>query len=958
MGIKQAKHRIVQLDNVRKNSIVAVDLSQSITGSVFAPEYEKASRVIRRIILENTDYLKRNDTSCKICRNRNCSTCKNKDRHRYNLKEFHTAVPFIGDRGTGKSSIMCSVLEYLNNYRGDRISDAINLDVPNQCPRFITFDMIDANTLNSTEDIMEIILSRMLTYLEELPNSDNDFRELYRLIDELHQDLSLVYWKQEERQEYGLTGLQRIADSQKSIERFRNLVDQFNKDVSRCHFDNNPCYLVIALDDIDMYQGGKNGMADSQFALLDHIYNHMRIPGMIVLMTYSEHMLRRRCNAHFTKIYFGQHTPDEKITASQQKDIDALTAQFMSKLFPQERRIYMPNYQYVDSGNQSNLYVRPKLSNTEPPLPPFTSEEELPVKTFMLRLIAHKTGVYFDAAGTKQHFFEPRNLRELGELFEVIISMDEPSLTTDSSEQERILETNRQELLNYLYNQFALRRLSTGEYRNFSNLSMLPIVRQGRTLVDHIRDQRTRHVERGHFGYLDPTTRDRWRYSYGELLRNIYYATRITIGDTLSETIYTKEFIRCILGTHSVLLNQIIDVPRDEESVTAATYDSHIMMLSVIGSSIAGRWANEMLPKFKIGTAEPHPGGSLSIPVRHFFGWNIPEDVTYAIIHLSQNNTKANKQVIHQYLEAFLLVGMFFTGFPVNGLKIQLTPDLDDWDNPALFLHSSSEDHICFNVMNFVLNLFDAFDIADASRKHEGYLSRMTPKLKKLGRDLAAELSKDWSKERQNAQWLKEKYVSNHREKSPLFRADNDANVMAFNHAIERANEWEAKLSEVSFDESSFLKHWNTLVDGLIAKFRKDLTSWHKNYPTHAAVLPVQHFDMMYNILKRLSNVSYHDILEEAPIEDILTCYAKLYESVADELTNQDKIYTDTPHRGFADAFRSCIFCRNFTAPSETRNPFLKGFLVNMLTNAITLEVRRDRISDLSLPDMSLSDFA
>lgn len=966
MGNNQTKHRTVELDNVRKNNIVAVDLNQRFAGSVFAQEYKKAARVIRHIIHENMDHTTKNINSCANCRNRNCSTCKNRDRHSYNLKEFHTAVPFIGDRGTGKSSIMCSVLEYLGGYCGDRTGDTLKLEISQQSPRFITFDMIDVNTLNSTEDVMEIILSRMLTYLEELTCPDDDFRELYRMIDELHEDLSLVYWKQEERQEYGLTGLQRIADSQKSITKFRVLVEQFNKDVSRCHFGNNPCYLVIALDDIDMYQGGKKGMADSQFALLDHIYNHMRIPGLIVLMTYNEHMLRRRCNAHFNKIYFGHHKPDDKVTPSQQKDIDELTAQFMSKLFPQERRIYMPNFQYVDSGNQSNLYVNPYLSAEDSslnpnPLPPFTSEvEELPVKTFMLRLIAHKTGVYFDATGTKQHFFEPRNLRELGELFEVIHSMAEPARATTDEEKEHIYESNRQELLNYLYNQFALKHLATEEYREFSNLSMLPIVRQSHTMVDYIRDRRKKTVMQGHLSYLDAATRDQWRYSYGELLHNIYFSTRIFSGDHASKTIYTKEFIRCILGTHSVLLNQVVDASGSSEDAAASVYNSHIMMLDVIGSSIAGRWANKMVPKFKTKTMVPRPGASLSLPIRYFFHWSIPDNVTDAIVKLSCSNANETKQVIHMFLKAFLLVGMFFTGFPVNGLKIHLRADLDDVQEAALFLSSSSDDHVCFNVMNFVVNLYDAFDIADAKRKHNGYLSKMVPKLKKLGKDLSAELSKPWKQECAMAEMRMQKYIDEQNAKSSYFKPDNDPTVKGDKQVIKRATEWAAKLDNAEFDPASFMKNWDILVDDLVAQFSAELTGWCDTYGTSVAVLPIQHFDMMYNIMKRLADVSYHDIPVEAPIEDILAHYAQLYKSVAEELENQDSFYTDTTRQGFAEAFRSCIFYKEFTAPEETRNPFLNSFLVNMLSNAITTEESRDKVSDLSLKvsDLSLADFA
>ena len=142
-------------------------------------------------------------------------------------------------------------------------------------------------------------------------------------------------------------------------------------------------------------------------------------------------------------------------------------------------------------------------------------------------------------------------------------------------------------------------------------------------------------------------------------------------------------------------------------------------------------------------------------------------------------------------------------------------------------------------------------------------------------------------------------------------------------------------------------------MDGLISEFRMELTSWCNANIGHATVLPVQHFDMMYNIIKRLACVSYHDLPAEAPIEDILIHYANLYKSVAEELANQDRVYLGATGQSFADAFQSCIFYQNFTAPDKTRNHFLKCFLVNMLTKAIVAKDRRDIISDLSLSDFA-----
>ena len=550
----------INLDDVRKNQIIITDLKEDLSESVFEQQFRLAAKSIREIISENESYFRYQSTSCRHCKSTNCASCRHRDEQgcaddsprKFNRSEWQTAVPFIGERGTGKTSAMTSVLEYLRCYRGNPENDtAFSLDKEHEKTRFITFDVIDANTLTSAEDVMETILSQMLSYLDDLPG-DEDFQDLYRQIDSLHKSLGRVYGgKSQTRDGYGVVALQQIADSQKVTNAFTQLVQDFNRVVGRFKFNDHACYLVVALDDVDLYQGADGGMRDRQFALLEHIYNHLRTPGLIVLMSFNEYILRRKCNEHFAKIYFGDPRPREReYTTAEREDIEGLTAQFMSKLFPQERRIYMPNYLTVNVRSMSDLYVRPvlKTKQGEKPIIPFDKNEVLPVKEFMLRWIAHLTGVLFDAAGTKRHFFEPRNLRELGELVQVIGHME--TFDVESVRKEEIQAKNRQVLLNYLYEQYSLMHLRPEEYRRFQQLCALPLDRQNINLVDRIRQQRTHYVKLpDDTGYLTKTRRDRWKYSYGELLHNIYFATRIPADVETGEMLYSKEYIHCVLGS-------------------------------------------------------------------------------------------------------------------------------------------------------------------------------------------------------------------------------------------------------------------------------------------------------------------------------------------------------------------------------------------------------------------------
>lgn len=930
MASSYSEHRTIKLDNVRQNNIVLVDLSEKLSESVFEQEYKKAAKIIQNIIAQSNSKRSQKESFY--------NPHGNSQQHKLNLTEFQTAVPFIGDRGTGKTSIMCSVLERLKYYKGGKSSAAFYLDSHNDNTHFIAFDMIDANTLKGTEDVMEIILSRMLNYLEEIPES-NDFRDLYRQIDELYKDLNLVYWKKPDtRNEPNLIELQRIADSQKAIAGFQKLVLEFTSAISKHKFDNNPCYLVLALDDIDMYQGSDSGMQNRQFALLEHIYNYMRVPGLIVLMTYNEHILKRKCNSHFKEIYFGSKKL-EGPTPAEQRDIEALTGQFMSKLFPQEQRIYLPNYMFINSADRSNLYVKPTLNNARgnpEVIAPFTNDQELPVKDFMLRLIAHKTGVYFDAAGTKKHFFEPRNLRELGELFQFIYSMDE--IPKESANQEYVRSKNRQELLNYLYNQFALKHLNSEEYKQFHALSMLPLVRQGRALVDCIRQQRLVVADsEDSFGYLAKTSHDRWRYSYGELLHNLYFATRIPKGHNTDETFFSKEYMHCILGTHSVILNQTLQMP-----------DSHNAMLAVIGSSIAGRWANEMLPHFFVeGLERPIATGSISLPVRDFFNWKIPSNVQQAILNLCSDNDPQSEMALRQFMEALVIAGMFFSGFPTNGLKISLDADLDDDKKAAIYLRSTSEDHICFNVFNFATNLFDALPIFD--KENKGYFSNIEEKLKKLGKNCAELCAIDWEVRLDEAKRMRKKAEEQVEttQKSQYLDALNAAyrRIDESEAVIKRAEAWRMLLTECpSFNENVFLQKWNETLQETISGYQSSIEQWQKKHKKFPIALPVQNFDMIYNIMKRLASVSYHDIPEEAPIDEVYGYYVILYKSVAEELRNQDKVYFNK-NQGFEKAFCDSLFYKVVTAEKESTdyNPYIREVFVSMVQTTSRAQVYRKK---------------
>ena len=915
--------RTVDLNNIKKNEIVWVDLCNNLTESVFENEYKKAIRAIRNVLYKNQELINIPDDKRSV------------------HSTINTAIPFIGERGTGKTSVMYSVLQYLGRYGKPTVSEGYHISEDNV--RFLTFDMIDASRMKQSESILEIILSRMIMYLEnsvkEYPY-DHEMRELYLQMDRLHRDMYRIFSNQSfSSGESGLNALKQMADSQNTIEGFRNLVTNFLEYFKKIY--QAKCYLVIALDDVDMYQGTRYRVEMNQFALLEQLYDYTRIPGMIVLVSFNDYILKKNCINHFRNTYFEQKTQNQ-CTDAEQKEIEILARQFMAKMFPVEQRVYMPNFFHVTSENEPNLYISIKYNQDSgnPAMKEiydlFRPNADILVKEFILRLIAHKTNVYFDAIGAKMHFLEPRNLRDLGALYEFIELMD--VVPANSDENLLLQKKNRQQLLEYFCDQFALERLNDEENRMLQELTQLPVHRQAQELLDHIRKCKVRN-RREQEKTIEPDENidARWRYSFGELLRALFDATRM--GD-LGKPYFSKSFVHCILGIHSVLLNELW-LNSGSDAPTAQELQNYEEFMKAIGSSISGRWANKMLPEF-IFEENPHVMkqarlGSVSLPLDSILKWTIPDDVFDDLKNLYCNNHVSEN--INRFIEAIIILAMLFTNLPKGNLKLVLEPELlnHNDDNPpsassnkkiAIAIKSKSKESVCFNVLNSVLN--------------EQKLSR-TDKQESYKKDLQTELDKLWEMiyELFSMALCEEGKGTDQATSS---EGGKNGATGSWNQAQEDIRREKKKRladelrktptqdpKEIKESQKTWSQCVKTVIDDIFNKINKD-----KHIDP---ILPIQNFDMIYNIIKRLANISYYDIPEEAPIEDAYDYIVKLYRRVEGELLEQDKFYfNDKDKYVFSVKYKNSVFYQYFVnsagqndTGNEYNNKYLKILCIEML---------------------------
>lgn len=964
-----AGRRLVNLNHVRQNNIVVTKLESPLQETVFEQEYRQAARVICQILRRKTttEQERQPFSGCE-------PGLSNENRLNLTYSEFQTAVPFIGERGSGKTSVMYSVLRRLDNYNAKSIevknNSAFWLGEENKGVRFVTLDMIDANVLKRTEDFLGIILSRLLALLEDLDNNGRyDLRELYRKLSELYDSMHNLYWQDSfQAEEVGITGLKRLADSHRSIQSFREFVALLLQWLSNNVYGKKNVYLVIAVDDVDMYQGSKNDKEGDKFQLLQQIYDYLRIPGLVVLLTFNENILRQNCLSHFRKVYLGTERYAEE-TQAEREQIDLLARQFLFKLFPQEQRIYLPDFQRIDSTDAPNLYVVPVLEHPNQEkeiLAPFNvSDKAVPVKEFMLRLIAYKTGVYFDMTGTKKHFFEPRNLRELGTLFQIIYSM-EGAVGAGQGVQAEIQAANRRVLLQYIYNQFAGSYLNAEEHRSFQNLAMLPLVRQERELLDRIRrHRRDLALIADDFGYIDRIwEKERWKYSYGELLQNVYYATRIPAQKGKEKFFLSKPYIHCVLASHSILLTD-----------TALDKEHQDVWKSIFGSSIAGRWANDMFPILFDKDVEKGTGvGSISLPLGQFFGWELPGDLAEEIILLAQeeynDHRTLRKRPLYRFMEAFVLLAMFFTSLPQGGMDMELSVrKLDEGyiqggsTQAAWVLRSNSMDRVCFNSFNFVINSFFAED--SFKRGDEPFLTYVRRELEQLGEKICKSI-KDaktklpaLKKKEQNLQEELHQAKEQNRAREIYDRIDNELRkvkdeifiVQSWLGGQQAASESKMSGKYAMISPEKFKRKWDILVNALLGKDFSDgdihgeMSRWNDAHPNCLAVLPVQYFDMMYNIVKRLADKSYQAIPAEGKVGDVYDLYVGLYQRLKGELEREVKPYSKEERPQLVSAFTESFFYEGFVGKGvdPLPNPYIKYCFNRMIETTIPYQDARER---------------
>ena len=417
----------IEIIKSKETSLVIDDIGKAIEeGDILKEGYLKAIHALQRYL----DQSRLIRDELKNARERGTDSQINDILYR----SPQNIIAFSGKRGTGKTSAMISFTEFLR-CRGEMSQESreywneyfVNLHT-------LVLSPIDPTMLENDQDILSVVLSRLLYKAEERWDSalNPDFHRGYQKLEGKKNDLlqkasaclkGIQAIKKNGKIE-DLADLQRVGDS--AVLK-KNLFDLVNHVNAFCLKDddavNKSMYLVIPIDDTDC-------QILKAHDVMEDIRRYLTLPNVIILMATDGDMLRT---------VFAQHYANAFETGLKNKylesaDMGPYAEKYLTKMIPSTHRVFMPVFENVLKDNSVNLelgyYANPD------------KKEDLIIKSFsasgdseavvydfqskVLKYIFIKTGIVFVAHTDYLNNIIPTTLRGLAHLLNFLQTMEDP----------------------------------------------------------------------------------------------------------------------------------------------------------------------------------------------------------------------------------------------------------------------------------------------------------------------------------------------------------------------------------------------------------------------------------------------------------------------------------------------------------------------------------------------------
>lgn len=342
-------------------------------------------------------------------------------------------IVFSGARGQGKTSAMLSFSKTLSDQKKlNSVVEKEGLRHLKDCG-FLVMDPIDPTVLEQGQNLLALVLSRMLAYTERQWKDHTDYcgrfqdrsserNKLLKLYQDCLNGINAVKGSRDGGVIKSLTDVHKISDSSVLKENFyclaKTLLDNAFSDSSV-----KDKFLVLQFDDTD-FQIARG------YEVMEDIRKYLTVPNIVILMATDTDLLRKVLTQH----YASEFNASLNRNLIESPLLSGISAKYLAKLVPPTYTAYMPHLEedIRDQRGQITLEYCERDSDGNPGKNLISPEPDADAKTLskyslqdvVLRYIYKKTRLIFASHSGYMNNIIPTTLRGLAQLLSLLEFME------------------------------------------------------------------------------------------------------------------------------------------------------------------------------------------------------------------------------------------------------------------------------------------------------------------------------------------------------------------------------------------------------------------------------------------------------------------------------------------------------------------------------------------------------
>lgn len=353
---------------------------------------------------------------------------------RHSLENCNNIIVFDGERGSGKTSCMLSMVNMLTL---DNHSKLATPDKYVSQKQFVTIPMLDPSFFDNEHNVLSLFVSSLYSAYREwerIPHNqlkDNKKKsELVEAFVLVQKELQSIFGDKKAQD-----GLEFLVNMAATVEIRKDIYELVSKYLAYIGKEN--AILLLSIDDIDIDTANAHSMCEQ-------LRKYFMQPNMVVLMSLKVDQLSDIICRKYAKEYGVKYGIDNQKQEYSEavSDINERAERYLAKLLPAHQRIYMP---------KPEEFLDYELVIPESDKWSYKLVDGIRVKQVIPELIFLKTRYLFYNSVDSVSYIVPRNLRDIRQLLKLLVQL--PDYADETEEHPHYY--NKKVFQQYLFNDWC-----------------------------------------------------------------------------------------------------------------------------------------------------------------------------------------------------------------------------------------------------------------------------------------------------------------------------------------------------------------------------------------------------------------------------------------------------------------------------------------------------------------------